>query len=110
MPTTRLGRPSHQDRVAEFSGLCKLLSCFYSLERKNGSPLHAITGTGLSFLWGEEQQQAFKEIKVALSEDSALAQPDSEGEFFLDTDAKVWQYQVIFTNGKDPLKTENCDR
>ena len=36
---------------------------------------------------GSEQQQAFNEIKNALIEATALAHPDSEGEFVLDTDA-----------------------
>ena len=49
--------------------------------------LHAITGTGTSFLWGEEQQQAFNSNKVALMEATALTQPDTDGEFVLDADA-----------------------
>ena len=51
------------------------------------APLHAMTGTGSPFLWGEEQQQAFNNIKMALMEVTALTQPDTEGEFVLDTDA-----------------------
>ena len=47
----------------------------------------AMTGTGSPILWGDEQQQAFNSNKVALIEATALAQPDTEGEFFLDTDA-----------------------
>ena len=50
-------------------------------------PLHAITGTGTAFLWGREQQQAFNSIKIALIESTALAQPDSDGEFVLETNA-----------------------
>ena len=46
-----------------------------------------MTDTGSPFLWGEEQQRAFNSIKVALMEATALAQPDTEGEFVLDTDA-----------------------
>ena len=51
------------------------------------APLHAMTRKGTSFLWGEEQKRAFNSIKVALMEATALAQPDTEGEFVLDTDA-----------------------
>ena len=36
---------------------------------------------------GVEQQKAFNNIKYALMEAWALAQPDSGGEFVLDTDA-----------------------
>ena len=42
-----------------------------------------------TFTWGSEQQQAFNEIKNALIEATALAQPDSDGEFVLDTDTQA---------------------
>ena len=51
------------------------------------APLHAVTGLNVTFPWGPEQQKAFNEIKKALIEATALAQPDSEGGFVLDTDA-----------------------
>ena len=51
--------------------------------------LHAITGLNATFAWGSEQQLAFNEIKKALFDATALAQPDSQGEFVLDTDASA---------------------
>ena len=51
--------------------------------------LHAVTGLNVTFTWGPEQQKAFNEIKKAPIEATALAQPDSEGEFVLDTDASA---------------------
>ena len=53
------------------------------------APLHAITGIKATFAWGSEQQLAFNEIKKALIDATALAQPDSEGEFVQDTDASA---------------------
>ena len=53
------------------------------------APLHAVTGLNATFAWGPEQQKAFNEIKKALIEATALAQPDSEGEFVLETDASA---------------------
>ena len=53
------------------------------------APLPAITGIKVTFVWGSEQQLAFNEIKRALIDATALAQPDSEGEFVLDTDASA---------------------
>ena len=53
------------------------------------APLHAIADLGASFALGEEQQHAFHTIKLALTEATALAQPDSEGDFVLDTDASA---------------------
>ena len=54
---------------------CGPLACYYRL--------------GATFAWGDEQQQAFNDIKLGLIEPTALAQPDSEGEFLLDTDASA---------------------
>ena len=53
------------------------------------APLHAVTGLNATFAWGPDQQKAFNEVKTALIEATALAQPDSEGEFVLDTDASA---------------------
>ena len=53
------------------------------------APLHAITGIKATFAWGTEQQLASNEIKKALVDATALAQPDSEGEFVLDIDASA---------------------
>ena len=47
------------------------------------------TGLNATFAWGPDQQKAFNEIKKALIEATALAQPDSEEEFVLDTDASA---------------------
>ena len=41
------------------------------------------------FVWGSEQQLIFNDIKKALIDATALAQPDSDGELVLDTDASA---------------------
>ena len=54
------------------------------------SGAHACDHGGKCYLrLGGEQQQAFNEVKRALLEATALAQPDSEGEVVLDTDASA---------------------
>ena len=68
-------------------GFANYYGGFVPWHAKLVAPLHAITGLGTPLLWGEEQQKAFNQIKLALIEDTALAQPDSEGEFVLQTDA-----------------------
>ena len=65
-------------------------------------PLHAITGVGLTFACGDEQQQAYNAIKLALIKATALAQPDSEGEFMLDTDANAVAVSGILHQWQSP--------
>ena len=79
--------PRTKTEMQSFLGFANYYRDFIPWHAKLVAPLHALTGAGTSFLWGEEQQQAFNRIKVALIEATALAQPDSEGEFVLDTDA-----------------------
>ena len=61
------------------------------------APLHAITGAKATAVNGSEQQRAFNEIKKALIEATALAQPDSEGEF-----VTLGRFLVSGTSGKNP--------
>ena len=64
------------------------------------APLHAITGLGAT--WRVEQQQAFNAIKLALIEETALAQPDSDGEFVLDTDTSAGAFSSISHQWQGP--------
>ena len=79
--------PRTKTELQSFLGFANYYRDFIPWHAKLVAPLHAMTGTGSPFLWGEEQQQAFNSIKVALMEATALAHPDTETEFILDTDA-----------------------
>ena len=79
--------PRTKTELQSFLGFANYYRDFIPWHAKLVAPLQAITGGASSFLWGEEQQRAFNSIKVALMEATALAQPDTEGEFVLDTDA-----------------------
>ena len=82
--------PSNKTEMQSFLGFTNLYREFIPWHAKLVAPLHAVTGMNVTFAWGpEEQQKAFNEVKKALIEATALAQPDSEGEFELDTDASA---------------------
>ena len=91
-----------QDRAAKFFGLGHFLLRVYFLACQTCGPLHAITGLGAIFAWGDEQQQAFNAITLALIEATALAQPHSEGEFVLDTDASAVAISGILHQWQGP--------
>ena len=97
-----MGSTQEQDRAATFFGLHQLLSRVYSLACQTCGPLHAITGLGATFAWGDEEQRAFNAIKLALIVATALAQPDSEGEFVLDTDASAVAISGILHQWQGP--------
>ena len=102
--------PRTKTELQSFLGFANYYRDFIPWHAKLVAPLHAMTGTGSSFLWGEEQQRAFNGIKVALMEATALAQSDTEGEFVLDTDASGVAISGILHQWQGPQITTNCVR
>ena len=69
-------------------------------------PIYELTKKGKLFIWGEEQQKAFKEIKSRLLNPLVLSMPDKKGRFLLYSDTSKHAtgsalYQV--QNGKSKL-------
>ena len=81
--------PRNKTEMQSFLGFANYYCEFIPWHAKLVAPLHAVNGLNATFAWGPEQQKAFNEIKKALIGATALAQPDSEGEFVLDTDASA---------------------
>ena len=94
--------PRNKTELQSFLGFANYYRKFIPGHAKLVAPLHAITGLGATFPWGDEQQQAFNAIKLALIEATALAQPDSEGEFVLDTDASAVAISGILHQWQGP--------
>ena len=49
-------------------------------------PIYDLTQKGRNFIWGEEQQKAFDEIKNSLQRSPVLHLPDKQGRFQLHSD------------------------
>ena len=81
--------PRNKTEMQSFLGFANYYREFIPWHAKSVAPLHAITGIKATFAWGSEQQLAFNEINKALIDATALAQPDSDGESVLDTDASA---------------------
>ena len=88
--------------MQSFLGFANFYREFIPWHAKLVAPWHAITGLGATFAWGDEQQQAFNAVKLALIEAIALAQPVSEGEFVLDTDASAVAISGILHQWQGP--------
>ena len=81
--------PRNKTEMQSFLGFANYYRELILRHTRLVAPLHAITGTNATFTWGTEQQLAFNEVRKALIDATALAQPDSESEFILDTDASA---------------------
>ena len=56
-------------------------------------PIVELTRKGRPFVWGQEQERAFKEVKARLTNPPVLHLPKAEGRFILYSDTSMWQMQ-----------------
>ncbi|KAK2578589.1 hypothetical protein KPH14_000923 [Odynerus spinipes] len=79
--------PKEKSQVRSFIGLCTNYRKFVKSFSSIAKPLHRLTEDKASFLWTEECQQAFEQLKKCLAELPVLAYPLTNSEFILDTEA-----------------------
>ena len=87
-------------------GMVNFLSMFCPELQKFLKPIYDLTRKGRPFIWGEEQQEAFEEIKNRLVKAPALHMPNREGRFHLYSDTSKFAtgctlYKI--QNGKPKL-------
>ena len=69
-----------------FIGLCSYYRRFVQDFAKTAEPLHALTGKYARFLWTEDCQRAFKELKEKMTSAPVIAFPRDGDTFILDCD------------------------
>ena len=86
--------------------MVNLVSIFCLELQKLQKPIYELTKKGKPFIWGDEQQNAFDEIKSRLLTPPVLSMPDKRGRFLLYSDTSKYAtgsvlYQV--QDGKPKL-------
>ena len=86
-----------------FTGMVIFLSMFCPELQKLIKPIYDLTRKGRLFKWGEEQQEAFEEIKRRLIQAPVLHMPNHEGRFHLYSNASKFAagsalYQIEMVN------------
>ena len=102
----KLKPPMNQKGCRSFAGIVNFVSIFCPELQKLLKPIYELTKKGRPFVWGEEQQKAFDEIKSRLLKPPVLSMPDKRGRFLLYSDTSKYTtgsalYQV--QNGKPKL-------
>ena len=77
--------PTTQKSCRSFAGVMNFVSIYPELQ-KLLKPIYELTKKGRPFVWGEEQQKAFEEIKSRLLKPPVLSMPDRRGRFLLYSD------------------------
>ena len=102
----KLEPPKMPKGCRSFAGMVHILSMFCPELQKLLKPIYDLTRKGRPFIWGEEQQEAFEEVKRRLVKDPVLQMPNFEGRFHLYSDTSKFAagsvlYQI--QNGKPKL-------
>ena len=89
-----------------FAGMANFLSIFCQDLQKRLKPIYDLTRKGRPFIWQQEQQTAFEEIKSRLQKPPILHLPDGKGRLHLYSDTSKYAtgsilYQI--QNGKPKL-------
>ena len=81
-----LKAPTTPKGCRSFAEMVNFLSMFCPELQKLLKPIYDLTRKGRQFIWGEEQQEAFEEIKRRLVKAPVLHMPNHEHRFHLYSD------------------------
>ena len=97
---SKIPTPKTAEQCKSFCGVVNYLSLFCPDLQTLLKPIVELTRKGRSFVWGQEQEKAFTEVKLRLTNPPVLHLPKAEGRFILYSDTSVegtgsslWQMQ-----------------
>ena len=88
----KLKHPTTVKGCRSFTGMVNFVSIFCPELQKLLKHIYDLTRKGRQFIWGEEQQATFEEIKNRLQKPPVLHMPDRRGRFLLYSDTKQTCY------------------
>ena len=102
----KLKPPMNQKGCRSFAGMVNFVSIYCPELQKLLKPIYELTKKGRPFVWGDEQQKVFDEIKSRVLKPPVLSMPDKRGRFLLYSDTSKYAtgsalYQV--QDGKPKL-------
>ena len=101
---TEFPRPKNVKGIQAFLGLVGYFRTFIENFAGIARPLYNLLKQDVSFSWGEEQEEAFQQLKQALAEAPVLAFPDFTKEFIITTDASADAIGAVMTQIDDDGK------
>ena len=97
---SKIPTPKTAKQYKSFCGVVNYLSLFYPDLQTLLKPIVELTRKGRPYVWGQEQERAFKEVKARLNNPPVLHLPKAEGRFILYSDMSIegtgsslWQMQ-----------------
>jgi len=93
--------PKNVKEIQQFLGLTSYYHRFIKQFAKITHPLHALTCNSTKFVWTEECQIAFDDLKEQLVTAPALAYPNFDKNFILETDANIKGIRVVLSQQQE---------
>ena len=97
---SKIPTPRTAKQCKSFCGVVNYLSLFCPDLQTLLKPIVELTRKGRPFIWGQEQEKAFREVKLRLTNPPVLHLPKAEGRFILYSDTSIegtgsslWQMQ-----------------
>ena len=81
--------PRNREELQSFLGFANYYRDFIPFHAAKVQPMQELLRKNQHFYWKENHQEAFDSVKQALADATALAAPNEEGRFVLDTDASA---------------------
>ena len=81
--------PRNREELQSFLGFANYYRDFIPFHAAKVQPMQELLKKNQHFYWKERHQEAFDAVKQALVDATALAAPNEEGRFVLDTDASA---------------------
>ncbi len=94
-------QPKTRKEVKGFLGLTGYYRKFVKDYSKVALPLTELTKNTVAFVWGDEQQRAFEELKTRLQTAPVLAHPDPSRQFILNSDASGFAVAAVLSQQQE---------
>ena len=98
--------PSNAKKMQQFLGICNYYKRFVKGYAAITAPIEKLLENGATFVWGQDQQHAFEQLKTAFTSYSILRQPNFDRQLTIYTDASYYALSGELTQ-KDNKNQEN---
>lgn len=96
--------PQTKKQVRSFLGFCSYYRKFVKGFSLIAKPLFSLTENLAKFIWTDQCEMAFRELKRRLISSPILSFPKSEGQFILDTDASNHGIGAVLSQKQDGVE------
>ena len=96
-------RPKNPKNIKQFLGLAGYYRRFIKNFATRAKPLTNLLKKEVTFKWGSEEEESFKDLRQALCESPILQYPDYEQPFTITTDASGYAVGALLSQKKDGI-------